>query len=316
MRYAYAVTLPFAVPRQAQIQLAILALSLLLLPITPSDSWKPQDVSDPTWRIVALLAVCVGLPYVALATTTPLLSRWLARIEPSLDPARFFAASNLGSFAGLLSYPFAFERLLSSQQQTRWWSWTYVLYAALFALCGLITMRRARGRGAIGSGPRVRGRRQRRSAAAVDRLVGARVRPVARDHQCDHAMVGGGAVPVDRAAQPLSADLRHRLRPAAPLSPAAVRCGLPAAGGHRPSSPRRPNRPRNSSPNSALQAATLFAGCMICHGEMVRLQPAPARLPKFYLAIAAGGALGGGAGDARGPTRVQRLFRAPARALA
>jgi hypothetical protein len=43
----------------------------------------------------------------------------------------------------------------------------------------------------------------------------------------------------------------------------------------------------------ALQSATLFAGCMICHGEIVRLQPTPARLPKFYLAIAAGGALGG-----------------------
>ena len=32
---------------------------------------------------------------------------------------------------------------------------------------------------------------------------------------------------------------------------------------------------------------------MVCHGELVKLQPAPARLPKFYLAIAAGGALGG-----------------------
>ena len=42
-----------------------------------------------------------------------------------------------------------------------------------------------------------------------------------------------------------------------------------------------------------LQTATLFAGCMICHAEMVKLQPEPARLPKFYLAIAAGGALGG-----------------------
>ena len=114
--HAYAVTLPFPVPRQAQIQLVILAASLLLLPITPADSWKPQDAGNPTWRIVVLLAMCVGLPYVALATTTPLLSRWLATIEPSLDPARFFAASNLGSFAGLLSYPFAFERQLSSQQ--------------------------------------------------------------------------------------------------------------------------------------------------------------------------------------------------------
>jgi hypothetical protein len=42
-----------------------------------------------------------------------------------------------------------------------------------------------------------------------------------------------------------------------------------------------------------LQTAILFAGCMICHGELVRLQPEPARLPKFYLAVAAGGALGG-----------------------
>ena len=83
--YAYAITLPLPVRRQAQLQLAILVASVLLLPIAPSDTWKPADASDPTWRILGLLAVSVGLPYVALATTTPLLSRWLARIEPSLD---------------------------------------------------------------------------------------------------------------------------------------------------------------------------------------------------------------------------------------
>ena len=100
-------------------------------------------------------------------------------------------------------------------------------------LCGLLTMRRAR----------AKSNRLRPSSARAHgdngdplllwiALLGARVGPVARDHQCDHAMVGGGAVPVDRAAQPLSADLRHRLRPSAPLSPAAVRCGIPAAGRH------------------------------------------------------------------------------------
>ena len=35
-----------------------------------------------------------------------------------MHPARFFAASNLGSFLGLLSYPFVFERTLTSPQQT------------------------------------------------------------------------------------------------------------------------------------------------------------------------------------------------------
>ena len=42
-----------------------------------------------------------------------------------------------------------------------------------------------------------------------------------------------------------------------------------------------------------LHCGVMFFGCMICHAEMVRLQPAPERLPKFYLATSLGGALGG-----------------------
>jgi hypothetical protein len=37
----------------------------------------------------------------------------------------------------------------------------------------------------------------------------------------------------------------------------------------------------------------LFAGCMVCHGELARMAPDPRYLTRFYLAIAAGGALGG-----------------------
>ncbi len=144
--YAYALTLPFPIRRQAQLQVAILVVSLVLLPIAPSDSWKPIDASDPTWRILGMLAVCVSVPYIALATTTPLLSRWLAHIEPALNPVRFFAASNIGSFLGLLSYPFVFERMLPSAEQTRWWSWAYVVYVALFAVCAWLAIARAEGK--------------------------------------------------------------------------------------------------------------------------------------------------------------------------
>jgi hypothetical protein len=38
---------------------------------------------------------------------------------------------------------------------------------------------------------------------------------------------------------------------------------------------------------------TLFVCCMVCHGELVRLKPRPGHLTSFYLAISAGGALGG-----------------------
>src|SRR5512135_2833162 len=46
--------------RQVQIQIALLVFSMLALPITPSESWKPTDGSLPLWRILAALCVSVG----------------------------------------------------------------------------------------------------------------------------------------------------------------------------------------------------------------------------------------------------------------
>jgi hypothetical protein len=43
----------------------------------------------------------------------------------------------------------------------------------------------------------------------------------------------------------------------------------------------------------AVYAMTMFAGCMVCHGELARLKPDPRRLTSFYLTVAAGGAAGG-----------------------
>src|SRR4029077_5656930 len=39
--------------------------------------------------------------------------------------------------------------------------------------------------------------------------------------------------------------------------------------------------------------ATLFATCMVCHGELVRSRPSPQHLTTFYLTVAGGGLLGG-----------------------
>ncbi len=43
----------------------------------------------------------------------------------------------------------------------------------------------------------------------------------------------------------------------------------------------------------AALSAALFTACMVCHGELARSKPPPARLTSFYLTIAAGGAAGG-----------------------
>ena len=42
-----------------------------------------------------------------------------------------------------------------------------------------------------------------------------------------------------------------------------------------------------------VAAFTLFAACMVCHGEIARLKPASTHLTSFYLAITAGGVAGG-----------------------
>src|SRR6185503_14095100 len=104
-----------------------LALSLASLPILPGASWKTADVSQPSLRILALLAVTVGLPYFLLSSTSPLLQAWYARERKEGMPYRLFALSNFASMLALLSYPVLIEPLLATRTQALVWSAGYVL---------------------------------------------------------------------------------------------------------------------------------------------------------------------------------------------
>src|SRR6266567_3998528 len=46
---------------QARLHLLLLGLSLLALPITPSNTWKPAGSEDPALRILLLLGATIGL---------------------------------------------------------------------------------------------------------------------------------------------------------------------------------------------------------------------------------------------------------------
>ena len=79
--YFYADTMvrKVAPRRQAVVHTSLLLLSLAVLPIVPSEALKPVDGSDPTLRILGLLALTIGLPYLMLSTTGPLVQAWFAR---------------------------------------------------------------------------------------------------------------------------------------------------------------------------------------------------------------------------------------------
>ena len=97
--YFYAETLIRRVSarRQTIVHTALLLLSLAVLPIVASEAFKPQADSEPVGRILLLLAVTIGLPYLMLSTTGPLVQAWYARRFEHGQVYRLYALSNVAS---------------------------------------------------------------------------------------------------------------------------------------------------------------------------------------------------------------------------
>jgi hypothetical protein len=129
--------------RQVCLHLIVLGAALLMLPITPGDGWKPLDGTAPAWRILLLLTVCLGLPYLVLSATGPLMQAWFSEAHPGVSPYRLYALSNVGSLLALVSYPFLVEPNFSRQMQAALWSLGLGIFALLVALCGRTVWRRA-----------------------------------------------------------------------------------------------------------------------------------------------------------------------------
>ena len=131
--YAYADwTTRLGARRQALLHVALLAASLLCLPILASSAWKPQGNEEPIGRILLLLLATIGLPYFLLSTTTPLLQAWYWRRFRTVVPYRLFALSNLASLLALLGFPVLFEPAFDLKALG--WGWS-LLFAAFTLLC-------------------------------------------------------------------------------------------------------------------------------------------------------------------------------------
>jgi len=133
--YAYAHHLARLTPgRQALIHIAVLAGCALTLPIVLA---QPQTFA-PGWEVLwvpLLLLLTVGPVFFAVAAQAPLMQRWYSLHPASGEPWALYAASNLGSFAGLMAYPLLAEPLLSIERQSLAWSLGYALLILLVVAC-------------------------------------------------------------------------------------------------------------------------------------------------------------------------------------
>lgn len=121
--------------QQALLHGTLLLLSLLVLPITPSEAFKPADADNPIGRILLLLAATIGLPYLMLSTTGPLVQAWFARRFAGTPTAgsvwRLYALSNVASMLALVSYPPLIEPAATNRWQSVGWSLGYGLFVLL-----------------------------------------------------------------------------------------------------------------------------------------------------------------------------------------
>src|SRR3984885_15154109 len=132
--YAHWISSRFTPPQQAVIHILLLTAALMMLGVRVRPTTSAVSY-HPALTVFRVLAKVIGLPYLALSATTPLLTSWYARTFEGQSPYRLFALSNFASLLALASYPLLIEPRLTMSRQTAWWSAGFLLFAVL---CGAI----------------------------------------------------------------------------------------------------------------------------------------------------------------------------------
>ena len=306
--YAHALVQWLEVRGQSLVHIVLLAFALLLLialalrwhsALLPPVSWKPTSSDRPIRSIVFLLCLSAGLPYFVLSATGPLLQSWFVRTHPGRSPYRLYALSNLGSLLALFSYPFLVEPWLSVRTQARLWFLGFLVYAVV---CGYCAWQAGRSRmtrnpsalSADGTSVEFLGRERPGIGSRLLWLslaTCASLMFLATTNQiCQDVSVVPFLWVLPLSLYLLSFILcfaesrwysRSIFHPAFAggvflacfvLAGWAIQRLLVVVG---------------------VYSFALFAGCMVCHGELARSKPTSRYLTSFYLMIALGGALGG-----------------------
>src|SRR5262245_62019533 len=140
MGYVYAHWSQRLRPRaRTTVHLVLLATSCLTIPLRLAPGWNPASRADPALSILAMLAVTLGLPYLLLSSTGPMVQAWWSMWPGGTSPYRLFAISNLASLAALALYPVALEPLLATRTQLLLWSacfGAFVMLSGASAIAG------------------------------------------------------------------------------------------------------------------------------------------------------------------------------------
>lgn len=305
--YTYAdwITRRLPLKRQVLIHTTLLVVSLAWLPLAVPEALKPVDASQPVGRILAMLATTIGLPYLMLATTGPLIQAWFARRYHGARVYRLYALSNIASMAALIGYPPLVEPNATGHQQLIGWSIGYGLFVALAIATAWLGKRADIGGGTTAWRP---------TPAALAADAG----PSSRQQALWLILSALGSVLLLSITTQITQNIASipflwvlplaiyllsfilcfdgsgwYWRRVYPLLAAVACVALIIGLSYRFQNGTIEHGILSLEIAVPLYAVGLFLCCMYLHGELVERKPAPAHLTSFYLMVALGGALGG-----------------------
>lgn len=246
-------------------------------------------MQDPSWFILGMLTSTLGLLFVLLSSTGPLLQHWLARLGHK-TPYRLFALSNFASLAALLSYPFLIEPSFDTRLQNLGWSGGYAAFVLLSGLCaGLVARTPAGSGGHVTQAAEVMGASsdwQWFGLAACGSMLLLSI--------TNHISENVAAVPflwvlpltIYLVTFVLAFSGKSFYTRGLGTRFLALALGLVAYAIYNVRSIE------NIIVSLAVFLFALFVGCLFCHGELYGSRPPVGNLTTFYLHIAFGGAAG------------------------
>lgn len=138
--YAHYISIRQSKQRQILIHAGVILISFSALPLALPENTLPPTDSDPTFWLIGILSLAIGLPFFVVSTTSPLLQKWFANVghHTSGDPYYLYAASNVGSLLALLSYPFFIEPNIGLANQKTFWAIGYIALCLLICACAFM----------------------------------------------------------------------------------------------------------------------------------------------------------------------------------
>jgi len=301
--YAHLTSKWLRVREQAILHVVLIWFALFAISFSLNPT--PLSQSSPILWLFQRLLVSIGLPFFALSATTPMLQRWLGQTShpDARNPYFLYAASNLGSLLALVSYPLVVEPFLRLHMQNRIWTAGYGALAFLVSGCAIgmwyfFTTKTNNHENNIPGYPNCA------SDATINQATSIRQRLhwLLLSFVPSSLLLGATShITTDIAPMPLfwvfplclylltfvlvfsrKTVLRHtwmlRAQTYLVLPPLLLYLG---------------NFSTEIWIDFPVHLVAFFVFAMVCHGELVKSKPQPARLTEFYLWIATGGVLGG-----------------------